>query len=958
MSVNEEINEEINIIEDNEYYKDVFEIVNINGKPYLIINYGSINLKYELIKINSGENKSNNTNNNNINIIYKINLNNIVKISEIEDNFYKLKEQIYNQEKLKFKSLNDINKILNIFLNSNKFYSGTFIFDCIINGLDPYISSDLIDDFNDTFNKNLNYTEKYNKFYNIFLILFDLVYIMNEINITNNNYKINKKLLNFLIYYIENYSSLNNKFISLLLKNNYKNYEINDTKFYCIKKLNKNLTIIKDSINNGNNVIILKFLNIDLKKIINFINIINLKILIESTIIKKKYLNNKKKEYVLSNSVEILLIFFFNIKLNNPDYINLDNKIFNDKIVLEFNKIIFKNNIDIIVENYEDYNSNNIIKNIYIPKLTYEVLQNKSLKKIIGISDIDLFKTTHKLSQKNLCIPKLNYKVIDYKNQLILKYNVNQNIEFIKNIENNLAIYNNNNNNFTNNIIKHLINDNIYIFSFINNNNIFNYRLINKDFNLYDNKFNLLNYLKNCNDKRYIYLPIKIIYFNSSSGHTATIILDTKTKKIYSYEPSNHYKYFLNINIIYYTFYKYMLHNNIKLNYKLIDYISDKNTYLQDIEINNPEINNKPFYSDTQYDWMFGYCSLWSLYFVFTVLINENSGASIRDILSFFNYLSESKNKPYIKLMIRSFAYMFEQLMFNKKPTLLKIQKFDESEIQKAINIWDDKKSQQENINNILIVNTNIYNFIKNNLENKTKLLNIKSLLSYIYKNLWGFNERNLKTYLNILLFALNENETNSINGSTKKQLNIRTKKYTKQISNSLKKIKTKKNLDNKYSNINKFIKSNYKNKTEKMYNDMLEHHIKYVSKNLNIEEATLTLLDYKSKTPKVDYIEVFKKLIETKPQVILIILKNYNKFLQEKLNTFSNKIVKDTSKFRDYLTFGAKTVKVYGKFLFNSKGDLVLETLKDLELKDTFGERDDIFTNRFKKLVKVIENE
>jgi hypothetical protein len=640
----------------------------------------------------------------------------------------------------------------------------------------------------------------------------------------------------------------------------------------------------------------------------------------------------------------------------------------------------------------------NIIKEkIFIPKLNFDVLREKKLSKPFGVCDFDLYLTAHKLQQKDLCIPKYSFKkVFNKKNDLIIYKNKNYNIFknyliFKKNILKDDTIMNS-----CDNVLDTLFQGLTKSVSYYNNKyNILYTTHLYSNTNDYNINFNINNILYDCSNQRFIYIPLKYESYNSllEASHTVTILIDRKKYKIYYYDPMyNKTDIILNNNIFFYVLNKLLFKtdNNLenKENYKFIslDKYNKEEHKLQDIELieykkikNNIITRNDSNYNSNnenkheifenhqldykkQYDWLVGYCSLWSLYFIMTVIINVNNKINVIDILTFFNYLSEPENVHFIKLMIRSFAAKFEELMKSKKNTILEIQNFNEDEIRKATDEFNKirikikkfylietkvesiiKKIEtiqdiEEFLREKKINKKEIYKKDKKELEKEIEIIEVQrdkledqrdkleDRRAKLYNNSGNNNNNNINNNNNNSdnNNSGNNNNNNSGNNNSGKNNNKILKEELIKLEEELIKLRDKLYILEKILELKTYkkkIKYNFSQilltvLKKKSFDEIFKIHLIYITRNTNL--GLNTLLDKNN--------ILLDKYLNKKPKSTLKKLRKYKKYLIEEKNKIKKSVKRKSSLLGDLAKLTSKTVKYYATITYSKKGELILQ--------------------------------
>ena len=150
------------------------------------------------------------------------------------------------------------------------------------------------------------------------------------------------------------------------------------------------------------------------------------------------------------------------------------------------------------------------------------------------------------------------------------------------------------------------------------------------------------------------------------------IVLDTKSKYIYYYDPYDHNKHFTNTIFYYDNFFdvliskyfidatnKYFMKNDyfMKNNYKVITF--NKNNLIFDKKLIIKKLkNNHDSYTNTLIN-----NKLWDILLVFLISINENK--ELTDILEFYKYLY-TKNIKKLETLIISFSHYLTQVLEGK----------------------------------------------------------------------------------------------------------------------------------------------------------------------------------------------------------------------------------------------------------------------------------------------------
>lgn len=542
---------------------------------------------------------------------------------------------------------------------------------------------------NDKHKKYYEFNKKYNLnqlFKNLLITNSSIKYeIFNSDNISKIKTHIQK--LNDSNTFNEN--NFNTDLLNLIITVKYKNTKLLN-KIFLVKYI---LLILINEINMlcSNNLIKTKFniRNNENNRYIELLNFYNLYLYISSIKITSMYLRiNKKLNYTLTNSDELNFIFYQNTSIIY-DHLSSNNiNDFNDLYIKKINENIFNNKY----KNYFDYQKDldideyeSNLHNLNIPKLHLNTIVEKSLSKIIGINDLDLYKQLKNIENDYICFNNYNLKSLtsDKKDLIIMlsKYDSNYNkskydIDKVDNLVNNI---------FNINLLPTFIN-------LVYDNNKCNLNLFNfspKSFDIRKNDYKLDNQLIKCINKRYIYIIFKersfIVSKLNKSGHTVNIIIDTLKKTVNFFDPMAQLSLYNGFSINLYIIRKllsninptnidiYNLAQDILNNYefKSLNFRFEKT--IQDIEADNPKFTDRTYFLEQQYDWMIGYCSLWSIYLAVMLMINKDYDIDL--IIYFFIKISSRKNKGYIKLLIRSFAYIFEKSLFTD--TILEYEKYN-----------------------------------------------------------------------------------------------------------------------------------------------------------------------------------------------------------------------------------------------------------------------------------------
>lgn len=407
-------------------------------------------------------------------------------------------------------------------------------------------------------------------------------------------------------------------------------------------------------------------------------------------------------------------------------------------------------------------NTNSII----LPKLNEDIKPNQ-LTKILGLTNIDIAKIINASNLKNVHIykgPKNALNLFNLKNQIYFSHILSKNSNINKN--------------------KHFINY---------------YGLVGINFNIINNSFDIIinqnmifdinfDNIKNLKEtiinttSRYVFLMGSINPFkknkmglfssiNITGGHRCGIFFDKYKQEIIYYDALFDYKDYMftdifgnNIlNYIHYIIKNYFQSNDIFFktytSNSLFNYGTQKFELQQDIDLIKTNLINQ-YKNKKNIDWGVGYCGLWV---ILTLLLLEINNTEIYNIYYFFNLLNYEKinlNNPkqqtgyFSKLLIRSFAYQMENIMFKHKPISFEkiliedINKYDD------IHFFSNDPYLYMNNNNV------------NNLQNPKIIKKITSVPSYIklfskeiyniflhkYNDIGNINIGNLndKTYYNL----------------------------------------------------------------------------------------------------------------------------------------------------------------------------------------------------------------
>lgn len=692
-----------------------------------------------------------------------ININNIIKFNDAET-IYVTDDDIF------YKFITDItNRFINLKKQNNLVGGGGGI-----NRYDNNNNNIVKQNIN---NKDIsNYTEYYNKYlindnintfkYNTFLEEHEILYL--------NNY-----LITELTTIINNFNNIYND-DNFIIKKDKILKDINYDYIYIKEKLRK-----KKLTNKEKDTLKFKKKNIELQKY-------NLLIHYYKSFIKYFLDNINYRYHKLNNSINVnnsvyddiykniflymylrIIIYSGNLIINDLIY-KKEKAFLSSKKTVEISKI-FSNKLNDIklhttyfenILNNNKYSENHIeqikfdTNSIILPKLN-EDIKPRQLTKILGLTNIDIAKIINSSNLKNIHIykgPKNALNLFNLKNQIYFNHRLSKSTNIDK--KGPIQYYG-------------LMGVNFNI-----NNNSLNIT-VNQNM-IFDITFDNIKYLKETiiNTKsRYVFLlgsinPFKknkLSFFsnvNITGGHRCGMFFDKYKQEIIYYDALFDYKDYIftdifGNNILNYIQYiiKYYFQSNDSFFKKytsnsLFNYGTQKFELQQDIDLIKTNLLNK-YKNKNNIDWGVGYCGLWV---ILTLLLLEINNTEIYNIYYFFNLLNYEKsnlNKTkqqtgyFSKLLIRSFAYQLENIMFKHKPI-----SFEKISIE-DINKYDDIKFYL-NDPYLYMNNNNV-----NNLQNPRIIKKITSVPIYVklfFKEIYNIFLHKYNNIGNINIGNLNNN--------------------------------------------------------------------------------------------------------------------------------------------------------------------------------------------------------